>query len=470
MSRYEPNFSPLSSICFEQYECSDWQQDMESLAIAKNLTNEAVNGKRRPFQIVIATDRFCPLGDIIDSIILSTKGTGLLKAQCDEQPIVRFHLQLRGERSVEIIQENDGHIQRLENSGVKFTYEECNSSSGISELTNARECAMQFIRNLPKDDDPIILWLDDDLAFDALITQNGEVQLNRPWSFFHEIWRFHEMYPEVDIGLGDVTGAPPLPASSTLNTNLVDLNANISGIASRSDKERWGERDYYYDLSDLSRNNQPWKLDSNSVGSDEILWNLLEVGILARPLVATCSNFPIQENRYIRGGNTIIFNHGLLHETDHPKIPRRGDTIWSLMVQKRGGCLGHFPLPLRHIRDNFTENWTPDSALDNWIRRLKVDLIGASFQRHYANNNSISAEDILIERCERQLESFRNSLNLVNNLQDELRIPLTKFIEKGIDVTSQLKMNPDVFETYHLAVKSQLVILHEAIQHEEVEA
>ena len=101
---------------------------------------------------------------------------------------------------------------------------------------------------------------------------------------------------------------------------------------------------------------------------------------------------------------------------------------------------------------------------------MKVDLIGASFQRHYANNNSIRAEDILIERCERQLESFRNSLNLVENLQDELRIPLTKFIEKGIDVTSQLKMNPDVFETYHLAVKSQLVILLDTIQHEEVEA
>lgn len=470
MSRYEPNFRPLSSICFEQYGCSDWQQDIESLATARILTNEAANGKRRPFQIVIATDRICPLGDIIDSIILSTEGTGLLKAQCDGQPIVRLHLQTRGESSVDILRVNNEHIQRLQNSGVKFTYEVCNSSSGISELTNARECAMQFIRKLPKDDNPIILWLDDDLAFDALITQNSEVGLSRPWSFFHEVWRFHEMYPEIDIGLGDVTGVPPLPASSTLNTNLLDLNANISGIAARSDKERWTESDYYYDLSDLSRNNQPWTMDSSRIGTNKTLWKILEEGTLARPLVATSSNFLIQENRYIRGGNTIIFNHGLLHETDHPKIPRRGDTIWSLMVQKRGGRLGHFPLPLRHIRDNFDDNWTPDSALNNWIRRLKVDLIGASFQRYYANNNSIRAEDILIERCERQLEAFRNSLNLVNNLQDELRIPLTKFIEKGIDVTSQLKRNPDVFETYHLAVKSQLVILHDAIQHEEVEA
>ena len=239
MSRYEPNLSPLSSICFEQSEFSDWQQSEESLAIAKRLTSEAANGKRRPFQIVIATDRFCPLGDIINSMILSTEGTGLLQSQYDGEPIVRFHLMLRGELSVEIIQENESHLQRLQNSGVKFTFEECNSSSGISELTNSRECAMHFIRNLPKDDDPIILWLDDDLAFDAMIVQNGEVRLCRPWSFFHEIWRFHEMYPEIEIGLGDVTGAPPLPASSTLHTNLLDLSASISGTASRTDIRRW---------------------------------------------------------------------------------------------------------------------------------------------------------------------------------------------------------------------------------------
>ena len=110
-----------------------------------------------------------------------------------------------------------------------FTVEECNSSSGISELTNARECALQYIRNLNKDDNPIILWLDDDLAFDALIVRDNQVHLSRPWSFFHEVWRFHESNPEVEIGLGDVTGAPPLPSSSTLLTNLTDLESAITG-------------------------------------------------------------------------------------------------------------------------------------------------------------------------------------------------------------------------------------------------
>lgn len=454
MSRYGTKFSPLSSICFEQSEFSDWQQSEESLAIAKRLTNEAANGGRRPFQIVIATDRFCPLGDIIDSMILSTEGTGLLQAQYDGQPIVRLHLMLRGERSVDILQENDCHIQRLENSGVKFTFEECNSSSGISELTNARECAMQFIRNLPKDDDPIILWLDDDLAFDALVIQNSEVRLSRPWSFFHEVWRYHEMYPGVEIGLGDVTGAPPLPASSTLHTNLVDLSASICGAASRIDIDRWTEMDYYYDLSDHNRNLEPWSFPSHNLEPEEMLWNLLEVGTLARPLVVSNPSLTIQQGRYVRGGNTIVFNSRWLNEIDHPKIPRRGDSIWALMVQNSGGQLGHFPIPLRHIREKKISGWTPGKIKSEWLRRLKVDLIGASFQRWYANKNpNLNPEDILTSRCHKQLQNFDSVLHLTETIPTDIGFVINDFILSGKDIITELIGKPSVFETYFQSVR-----------------
>ena len=116
---------------------------------------------------------------------------------------------LRGENSIKILEQNDRHIERLQKAGVNFTFEECYSSAGVSQLTSARECALQFIRNLSKETSPIILWLDDDLAFDSLIPVNGKIKLCRPWSFFHEIWRYHEIFPNVSIGLGDVTGASP---------------------------------------------------------------------------------------------------------------------------------------------------------------------------------------------------------------------------------------------------------------------
>ena len=457
MIRRSDNFKTLGCDFVLQNHGAEWQFS-EGFSTARRLTDEAINGLRRPFQIVISTDRFCPLSDIIDSIILSTEGTGLLQAMHGGKPIIRFHLMLRGEHALDIIQANDSHIRRLENSGVMFTVEECNSSSGISELTNARECALQYIRNLNKDDNPIILWLDDDLAFDALIVRDNQVHLSRPWSFFHEVWRFHESNPEIEIGLGDVTGAPPLPASSTLLTNLTDLESAITGSRSRSDEERWSESDYYYDLSDHSRSSEPWNYEIIDFNCEEILWDLIEVGTLARPLVVSNSSLVIQNGRYVRGGNTIIFNHQLLDKFDHPKIPRRGDSIWALTVQKNGGVLGHFPVPLRHIRDIRNANWSPQNAQQNWLRRLEVDLVGASFQRWYANTDStVTPEEILVERCERQLRVFNSCLSRLDNLPPEICSVMREYIQSGIGRTTKLRNNPSVFSAYHQCVNSNTI-------------
>ena len=123
MIRRSDNFKTLGCDYVLQNHGAEWQFS-EGISTARRLTDEASKGLRRPFQIVISTDRFCPLGDIIDSIILSTEGTGLLQATHGEKPIVRFHLMVRGDRALEIIQANDSHIRRLENSGAMFTFEE----------------------------------------------------------------------------------------------------------------------------------------------------------------------------------------------------------------------------------------------------------------------------------------------------------------------------------------------------------
>jgi hypothetical protein len=185
-----------------------------------------------------------------------------------------------------------------------------------------------------------------------------------------------------------------------------------------------------------------------------ILWKIIEVGSLFRPLVVNKASLELKENRYIRGGNTIVFNSDWLDEIEHPKMPRRGDTIWALMINKLGAKLGHFPIPLRHIRDPMTENWTPQGALDNWLRRLEVDLIGASFQRWFAKKNSQhSSEEILVERCSRQLRAFAAALELALRMPEEIRIILVNFINSGIERVTNLSNNPFVFEAYHQSVK-----------------
>jgi hypothetical protein len=453
-------FVTFESDFNEKHNCNSiWQLDKNKLYLAREMTEEAKQGRRRPMHIVVATDRFCPLGDIVDSIILSTEGTGLLQAKINGRPIIRFNLLLNGVNATKILYRNDKAIKRLQKSGVEFRFEEYNSSSDISKLNNARECALNFIRYLSKEDNPIILWLDDDLAFDTLTVSRNQVHLSHPWSYFHEVWYYHENLPEIDIGLGDVTGAPPLPASSTLLTNLIDLEAHFCNIPTRDDNERWDEVDYYYDLSDEPKGStKPWPISQRETrNTEDILWSLIEVGSLARPLVANSSTLAIKKERYIRGGNTIIFNSHWLDVVDNPKIPRRGDTIWALKVRKGGGSLGHFPIPLRHIRDPMTEGWTPQGAKSNWLRRLKVDIIGASFQRWYANPMStLSPEEILVNRCKKQLQIFESAIGLTTRIPEDIGNVMNDFIASGKKLVAELIEDPAVFKTYHECIGNEM--------------
>jgi hypothetical protein len=169
----------------------------------------------------------------------------------------------------------------------------------------------------------------------------------------------------------------------------------------------------------------------------------------------------MKQERYIRGGNTIIFNSHWLDVVDNPKIPRRGDTIWALLVRNMGGNLGHFPIPLRHIRDAMTERWTPIGAKINWLRRLRVDLIGASFQRWYANpTQTLSPEEILVDRCKKHLQIFDYALDLTTRIPEEIGIVISDLINSGRKIIYELIENPSVFESYMESIEINTVQNH----------
>ena len=114
--------------------------------------------------------------------------------------------------------------------------------------------------------------------------------------------------------------------------------------------------------------------------------------------------------------------------------------------QKNGGVLGHFPVPLRHIRDIRNANWSPQNAQQNWLRRLEVDLVGASFQRWYANTDStVTPEEILVERCERQLRVFNSCLSRLDNLPPEISSVMREYIQSGMVEPLNEKQSLSVF-------------------------
>ena len=120
--------------------------------------------------------------------------------------------------------------------------------------------------------------------------------------------------------------------------------------------------------------------------------------------------------------------------------------------------MGHFPVPLRHIRDIRNANWSPQNAQQNWLRRLEVDLVGASFQRWYANTDStVTPEEILVERCERQLRVFNSCLSRLDNLPPEICSVMREYIQSGIGRTTKLRNNPSVFSAYHQCVNSNTI-------------
>jgi hypothetical protein len=259
------------------------------------------------------------------------------------------------------------------------------SAMADGSIADGRRALLSAATSVDLDDSPIVLLLDDDLAFDALYSAPDGVEVGAPWPWLPAIWAFHAAHPEIDVALGGVTGAPPLPASSTLATNLYDLEAGLSGWPAVSSASRWSEPDHYYDLSPVRSVREPFPMLGAEPRGSVLLDALLIHGALARPLVATPATLArARPAPIVRGGNTIVFDRKWL-DLPHPMARlgtlrlRRADTVWAQAAVSLHGCrLGEFPLPLRHLRDE--TGWTTRAA-SRWCERLLADLGGVGLYR-----------------------------------------------------------------------------------------
>ena len=197
--------------------------------------------------------------------------------------------------------------------------------------------------------DPILVILDDDLTFESLVIENGFPTKCYPFSYIHEVYLFAINYP-CDVALGGVTGAPPLPATSSMRTFLQDF----LGVQSKSKKteKRWKDADYYYDLSETRSCWENWptlQLTDEPTSVQSALNQMFHSGPENRPLVYIPSEQTPQP-RIVRGGNTVVFNPQYLYDIEHPPLPRRGDSIWSILAKEQGAIILEFPIPLYHTR------------------------------------------------------------------------------------------------------------------------
>ncbi|WP_146157669.1 hypothetical protein [Enhygromyxa salina] len=343
------------------------------------LTREAINGSQRPFQVLTCTPGGVHLGAVTHSFMQMIEHAGLVGVRRAGRSMLRWLIVERG-RCPSV----DEMADALSARGVEVVRRPAPSSADRC-IADGRQALLSAAATLDLEDDPIVLLLDDDLAFDALYSGPDGVELGAPWPWLPAIWSFHAAHPEIDVALGGVTGAPPLPASSTLSTNLFDLEAARHAWPTSSTAARWSEIDHYYDLSPVRTIRDPYPMLGLALEGSALLDALMIHGTLARPLVATPTTLArTRPVPIVRGGNTIVFDRAWL-KLPHPRAqlgglrPRRADTIWAQAAASVHGCrLGQFPLPLRHLRDE--TGWTAQSA-SRWRERLVADLVGVGLYR-----------------------------------------------------------------------------------------
>ena len=249
-------------------------------------------------------------------------------------------------------------------------------------------------------ENPVIWILDDDSRLEIKYWDKKNGIFIKKWNFFDLISLLREK--KVDVVLGTVTGAPPLPFASCIRTQLVDLYHNLERLSISNplseieDLEfenivsRMKYHDYYYDLSRSSTNHLeiPFWFNNLSTKTAESLFidivNKIEKifcgeqifrPILANPVI---NPFETLKPSINRGGNTLILNKETLNEFQNyvpsfkGKDFRRSDMVWSLLnryISDR--TIVQLSLPITHDR-SFIKN--KEFSLD--FDKLREDIQG----------------------------------------------------------------------------------------------
>ena len=323
------------------------------------------------------------------------------------------------------------HIaQRLRELGASFNAigDGHVGNDQTSKMYDARANVQSYAKTLK--DDPIICWLDSDLEFSALVQDGNRLSVKQPWPWIHMVWHYALNNKDVDFAVGDVTGDPPIPPSSTILTNLRDL----AQIGELSNGGRWSIRDPSYDLSEQDRPRVRFPPIDQDWGGGDLANLMLWKGTLNRPLVASATvlNKP-HRPWYVRGGITVVFNRSVLNESTPRFICsgqsiRRGDSFWLIrMLMVKGFTAGHFPFPMLHRRSSTVRD--SSELMQSFQSRFFADLFGAaalkgtvqSFDKR-ADNLHDCIEKALQSRASRSVNVLSEALEtlpLVNGVLSE---------------------------------------------------
>gem|GEM_PF-4911610 len=314
-----------------------------------------------------------------------------------------------------IVLQNGKNI-KLENSVGSLNIEFLKNKYRES-ISKNRTYIQKYIFNNSQNGDTI--WIvDDDLTF------------NRDIDYFKFIDKIKRS-SRTDAIFGFVTGTPPLPFLSTLNSELIDLLFNLQhkkvGKEHRLKHNRRVKTksvDYYYDNSLINQQiKEPlYYLDGDFSRKIETLSKGLNVSRTVEFKKKDIGR--LGKTSIFRGGNTIIFNRELL------KIPnyyfseisynRRSDFNWAVINRDICGReLREVILPLQHNRED------GNISVEQNIQKIKADIEGRIFYRvleeilHNSSNKDIMRKFYVISKniFKKVKNSHKESLKLLYKIE-----------------------------------------------------
>ncbi|MEQ8456664.1 MAG: glycosyltransferase [Sandaracinaceae bacterium] len=252
---------------------------------------------------------------------------------------------------------------------------------GRASIATARTMLQAYLHDLAKRRPGAVVWiLDEDMQLETLAWRAGRGVASEPLAVVDVLDRLREQ--RVDVAIGTVTDAPPLPFASCVRTQLVDAYHNLEWLAALEPSHELPDRsaenmalrarceDYYYDLSrrETDHLESPFWI-TPSTGSatarDAFISTMLRLPrILAgeqvfRPLLVDGAVDPVAMAKpsVHRGGNAFVFDPEALRDFPNavPEVEgqstRRSDMVWSLLNRYVAGrTVVRIPFAVRQDR------------------------------------------------------------------------------------------------------------------------
>lgn len=355
---------------------------------------------------------------------------------------------------------DDDIASMADNGFLGNYYREKSHRSGIAFGRTALQRVL-YIESL-KFKNPVIWIIDDDIdisniywgTISNIVGRNRFIELIKEWK-----------NANVSIIVGKIGGDAPLPALSTIRTQLLDLYFNLRVFSNTINRINFKTRamqnskyikefqSYYYDFPENDFRNletpmwHPYSLhtDNSNMISYNIALDMPE--IWNRSIFRPVEHYAHMDDVYFnkttldtgptRGGNTIILNREVLKEFTNSapvsnNIPyRRGDTLWVILNKRTGlhpdAYIIFSPLMLVQKRSGKDNNMIK-------IEKLISDVLGSCFTR--------TIDQYLYKKI-KQLSSTENpeNLNILNFTPYEISEIISNMDIKAWDRSLQLIMN-----------------------------